>query len=51
MIGDNLQTDIMGALGCGIDAMLFNRWGVEVEKESQKPTYVVNQLKAIMAIL
>lgn len=51
MIGDNLQTDIMGALGCGIDAMLFNRWGVEVEKELQKPTYVVNQLKAIMAIL
>ena len=27
MIGDNLQTDILGALNAGIDALLFNRWG------------------------
>jgi len=51
MIGDNLQTDIMGALGCNIDAMLFNRWEVEVEKEPQMPTFVVNSLKDIPSIL
>lgn len=51
MIGDNLQTDIRGALGCNIDAMLFNRWGVEVEKEPQMPTFVVNSLKDIPSIL
>lgn len=51
MIGDNLQTDIMGALNAGIDAMLFNRWNVDVDDSSQRPTFIVNNLKEIMTIL
>lgn len=51
MIGDNLQTDILGALNAGIDALLFNRWGVDVSEGSQAPTYVVDSLQDIMKIL
>ena len=48
MIGDNLQTDILGALGCGLDAMLFNRWQ---EAPSDIPTYTVATLREIKDIL
>lgn len=51
MIGDNLQTDIKGALSSGIDALLFNRWKVEVEDCSPKPTFIVNNLREIMNVL
>lgn len=51
MIGDNLQTDIMGALNAGIDAMLFNRWNVDMKESPQKPTFIVSQLKDVMKIL
>ena len=51
MIGDNLQTDILGALNAGIDAMLFNRWNVEVSESAQTPTFVVDNLRDIMGIL
>ena len=51
MIGDNLQTDILGALHAGIDAMLFNRWDVDVNDAPQTPTFVVGSLKDIMDIL
>ena len=51
MIGDNLQTDIMGALGYGIDALLFNRWNEETRDCPQAPTYIVNCLKDIRNIL
>ena len=51
MIGDNLQTDILGALNAGIDAMLFNRWNVDVKDSPQTPTFVVSHLKDIMNIL
>jgi putative hydrolase of the HAD superfamily len=51
MIGDNLQTDIMGALSAGIDAMLFNRWNVETDDCPQTPTFIVNSLKNVMTIL
>ena len=51
MIGDNLQTDILGALGAGIDALFFNRWGVDVEGNAQRPTYVVDSLLEIKNIL
>ena len=51
MIGDNLQTDIMGALSSGIDAMLFNRWNVDTHDCPQSPTFIVNHLKDIMEIL
>lgn len=51
MIGDNLQTDILGALHAGIDALLFNRWQADVDTSPQKPTFVVETLRDIMKIL
>ena len=48
MIGDNLQTDIMGANRAGLDTILFNRWGIE---PSSVPTYTVETLRDIMKIL
>ena len=48
MIGDNLQTDILGALHAGIDALLFNRWEVDVDEAPQTPTYVVSSLREII---
>lgn len=51
MIGDNLQTDILGALNAGIDAMLFNRWDVDCQDCPQKPTFVVPTLRSIMDII
>ena len=49
MIGDNLQSDILGALSAGIDALFFNRYP-EHEK-SQEATYTVTSLREIMNIL
>jgi putative hydrolase of the HAD superfamily len=51
MIGDNLQTDILGALNAGIDALLFNRWNVEANEVEPAPTFVVSTLRDIMHIL
>ncbi len=51
MIGDNLQTDILGAMNAGIDAMLFNRWQVDVNENAQRPTFVVETLRNIMDFL
>ena len=51
MIGDNLQTDILGALNAGLDAMLFNRWNVDAKSIPQTPTYVVENLRDIITIL
>ena len=51
MIGDNLQTDIMGALNAGIDAMLFNRWGADTAQLARRPTFVVERLSDIMSLL
>ena len=51
MIGDNLQTDIQGALNAGIDAMLFNRWGVDVKEAEKRPTFVVDRLLQIKELL
>ena len=48
MIGDNLQTDILGALNAGIDALLFNRWEVDVNEAPQTPTFVVSSLCEII---
>lgn len=48
MIGDNLQTDIVGAHQAGLHTILFNRWGVE---PSPVPTYTVATLREIMDIL
>jgi len=51
MIGDNLQTDILGALNAGINALLFNRWQADVKECPQVPTFVVDSLRDIMGIL
>ena len=51
MIGDNLQTDIQGALSAGIDALLFNRWQVNVGESAVKPTFVVDKLLDIKKLL
>jgi len=51
MLGDNLQTDILGALSSGIDAMLFNRWNVDIKNCPQVPSFIVNNLKEIMKVL
>jgi putative hydrolase of the HAD superfamily len=51
MIGDNLQTDILGALNAGLDALLFNRWNVETDACPQAPTFVVNTLHEIEGVL
>ncbi len=51
MIGDNIQTDIKGALNAGIDALLFNRWGTDLSESTVTPTYVVNALGEIQNIL
>ncbi len=48
MIGDNLQTDIQGAKGAGMDTILFNRWNVEA---NGIPTYTVNRLLDIKQLL
>ena len=51
MIGDNLQSDIIGALNAGLDAMLFNRWAIEDKDIPQKPTFIVEHLRDIKRIL
>ncbi len=51
MIGDNIQNDIQGALNAGIDALLFNRWGIDVTESAITPTYVVKTLEEIKNIL
>lgn len=51
MIGDNLQSDILGALNAGLDAMLFNRWEIPAEAIPQSPTYIVDNLRDIIKIL
>ena len=48
MIGDNLQTDIVGAHNAGFDTILFNRWQ---EAPSEVPTFTVSTLRDIMKIL
>ena len=48
MIGDNLQTDIIGARDMGLDTILFNRWDVP---PSDIPTHTVAALREIMQIL
>ena len=52
MIGDNLQTDIFGAMAAGLDTLLFNRWSAPSSAYAkQPPTYVVGSLAEIEKIL
>lgn len=49
MIGDNFQTDILGAMRAGLDTIFFNRWQQSVA--TNPPTYQVDKLKEIIHIL
>ena len=52
MIGDNMQTDIQGAMAVGIDALLFNRWGYDIKSgDPEAPTYLVSKLLDIKQII
>jgi putative hydrolase of the HAD superfamily len=51
MIGDNLNTDIKGALSAGIDALLFNRWQVNLSESTITPTYIAETLLDIKKVL
>ena len=51
MIGDNLQSDILGALHAGIDAMLVNRWNIEKADIPETVTFVVDSLRDVIKIL
>lgn len=51
MIGDHYDTDIAGALHAGIDAILFNRWQIDVNSLDPQPQYAVNHLSEIKDIL
>lgn len=50
MIGDNYDTDILGAMNAGIDTMLFNRWG-NADALSDRINFTVDSLRRIMDIL
>ena len=51
MIGDNYQSDILGALNANLDALLFNRWQIPPKEIMQAPTFVVDNLRDIINIL
>ena len=51
MIGDNLQTDILGALNAGLDAMLVNRWNIDKADIPNTVTFVMDSLRDIINIL
>ena len=51
MIGDNLQTDVLGALNAGLDAMLVNRWNIKKTDIPNTVTFVMDSLRDVMNIL
>lgn len=51
MMGDNYQTDILGALNAGIDALLFNRWNIGPNDITTSPTFIAGKLTDIIEIL
>ena len=51
MMGDNYQTDILGALNAGIDALLFNRWNIGPNDITTSPTFIAGKLTGIIEIL
>lgn len=50
MIGDNFNTDILGAINAGMDTILFKRWDKNFVPP-QQPTHSVNSLAEIKNIL
>ena len=50
MIGDNFQTDILGAKGAGLDVMWFNPHPEE-NKATEAVNYEIHDLREILNIL
>lgn len=50
MIGDNFQTDILGAKGAGLDVMWFNP-APETNKATEAVNYEIHNLREILSIL
>jgi len=50
MIGDNFQTDIMGAKNAGLDVMFFNRWDADFTPP-ESINYEIHKLREIIDIL
>lgn len=50
MIGDNYDTDIVGAMGLGMDGMLYNRWDPKFVPAGPV-TYIVDKLSDIKSYL
>ena len=52
MIGDNMQTDIQGAMAARMDTLLFNRWECDIKSgDPEAPTYIVSKLLDIKHII
>jgi len=49
MVGDNLHTDIKGAVAAGIPAVWINHHGVKTEQV--KPDYEIDRLQALLPLL
>ena len=50
VIGDNFDTDMLGALRAGIDAMLFNRWQHDFVPP-QPVAYIIVELTDVKKLL
>jgi putative hydrolase of the HAD superfamily len=48
MIGDNPNSDILGAINAGIDQVYFNPEGKQIDL---KPTYTIAHLKELESLL
>ena len=49
MVGDNFNTDMLGAKRAGIDTAFFNRW--PDQKATEPVTYEVKELAELMEVL
>ena len=48
MIGDDLEVDVMGAAGVGMDQVYFNPYGA---KSDDRPTFEISDLRELKNIL
>jgi putative hydrolase of the HAD superfamily len=51
MIGDNYEVDAKGAYGAGIDQVLYNTAGIELEPDQWRPTYLISSLLELKDII
>ena len=50
-IGDNLETDVVGALGAGLTAVWLNRAGVHRKEGDPKPDHEIRSLKELAPLV